>query len=90
MSQQQDPNVSTADLYRVLGTLEGKMDALIARTAEYRADLQTAFQRIAALENKQAWIMGAAVVVSLIIPFISTIAQKNFDIKVDPVVENQK
>lgn len=85
----QEPTPYGGDIYHILGNLEGKMDALIARTAEYRADLQTAFERISKLENKQAWIMGAAVVVSLVMPMIVGIASRNFDVKIDPVIENQ-
>lgn len=70
----QDSGVSQLDIYHKLGTLEGKVDALIARTAEYRTDLQVAYDRIASVEHKQAWIMGGAAVISIIVPIIITMA----------------
>ncbi|MGA1710418.1 MAG: hypothetical protein ACO4CS_04035 [bacterium] len=66
----QDNNVSQLDIYHKLGTLEGKVDALIAKTADYRTDLQIAFDRISGVEHKQAWIMGGAAVLSIVVPII--------------------
>lgn len=76
--------VSGSDLYHKLGTLEGKVDALIARTSEYRTDLQSAFDRISAIENRQSWIMGAAIVVSLVIPFVTQIIFNNYSVRIMP------
>jgi len=64
------PEVSHGDIYHKLGTLEGKMDALIARVTEYNEDLKVAFDRIRALERRQAWTMGAAAVISIAMPLL--------------------
>jgi hypothetical protein len=53
-----------------LGTLEGKVDALIARVPEYNEDLRVAFDRIRSLERRQAWTMGAAGVLSVAMPLL--------------------
>jgi dihydrofolate reductase len=83
MSQYDQP-VSGSDIYHKLGALEGKVDALIARTSEYRLDLQTAFDRITAIENRQAWIMGGAVVISAIMPIIVQYFLSNTHPRLDP------
>lgn len=85
---QQDPPVSHVDIYHKLGTLEGKMDALIARTTEYRSDLQTAFDRITIIENKQAWIMGGAAVISIIVPMLMHVISGSFDVEINPEQNN--
>lgn len=87
---QQDSSVSGLDIYHKLGTLEGKVDALIARTTEYRNDLQDAFVRIAAIENRLAWVMGATVVISIACPLILNVLSKSFNVNIDPVIENSR
>lgn len=82
MSQETD--VSHADIYHKLGTLEGKMDALIAKTSEYKSDLDLAFSRIRSIEERQSWVMGAAVVVSAIIPVMVHIIGSNFHVRFTP------
>ena len=79
----QEPSVSHVEIYHKLGTLEGKLDALITRTTEYRNDLQTAFNRLAIVENRIAWVMGAAVVVSALVPIVINIINDNFKMKID-------
>lgn len=79
----QEPPVSHVEIYHKLGTLEGKLDALITRTTEYRNDLQTAFDRLAAVENKLAWVMGAAVVISALVPIIVNIINDSVKMRID-------
>lgn len=78
------PDVSHAEIYHKLGTLEGKMDALIVKTSEYKSDLDLAFSRIRTIEEKQSWVMGAAVVVSAIIPMVFHIIGTNFHVRFNP------
>lgn len=79
----QEPPVSHVEIYHKLGTLEGKLDALITRTTEYRIDLQTAFDRLAVIENRMAWVMGAAVVISALVPIFINILGSNFHMRIE-------
>lgn len=79
----QEPPVSHVDIYHKLGTLEGKLDALITRTTEYRNDLKTAFDRLTVIENKMAWVMGAAVASSVVVPIIVNAISDNFRMKIE-------
>lgn len=81
----QEPPVSHVDIYHKLGTLEGKLDALITRTTEYRTDLQTAFDRLGVLENRMAWVMGGAFVISVFVPILINIISANFNMKIEPM-----
>lgn len=76
-----DPIISHSDIYHKLGALEGKVDSLIAKTGEYRNDLQDAFRRINQLENRLAWIMGGAVVISSIMPIVMNLILNNLSFK---------
>jgi hypothetical protein len=78
-----DVPVSHTDIYHKLGSLEGKLDSLITRTTEYRNDLQTAFERLALIENRLAWVMGAAVVISALVPVLINVLSSNFHIKIE-------
>lgn len=80
---QPEPSVSHVEIYHKLGTLEGKLDALITRTTEYRTDLQTAFDRIAKVENRMAWAMGAAVVISTLVPIVVNVIGSSFHMRVE-------
>ncbi len=79
-----DSSVSHVEIYHKLGTLEGKLDALITRTTEYRTDLQTAFDRLAVIENRLAWVMGAAVVISALVPIMINVISSSFHMKIEP------
>jgi hypothetical protein len=82
MSQLEEP-VSGSDIYHKLGTLEGKMDSLIAKTDEYKSDLRVAFDRIRQLENRMSWILGGAVVISSLVPIVVNIITGILETKVD-------
>lgn len=86
----QEPAVSHVEIYHKLGTLEGKLDALITRTTEYRNDLQTAFDRLTIVENRIAWVMGAAVVVSALVPIIINIINDSFQMKIQQHNDTEK
>lgn len=79
----QEPPVSHVEIYHKLGTLEGKLDALITRTTEYRTDLQTAFDRLAVIEHRMAWVMGAAVVISAFVPILINILTGSFHMRIE-------
>jgi len=67
---QQAEDVSHGDIYHKLGSLEGKMEALLISSNERRADISNVFSRLRQIEHRVAWGMGAAVVLSLIAPHL--------------------
>jgi dihydrofolate reductase len=85
-----DQTVSGSDIYHKLGALEGKVDALIAKTTEYKNDLQVAFDRIRQLENRTSWILGGAVVISSLMPLVFHVITSTFQFKGDAHQEHQK
>lgn len=85
-----DQPVSGSDIYHKLGALEGKVDALIVKTTEYKNDLQVAFDRIRLIENRQSWIMGGAVVVSSIMPLVMHIVINAFHVRIETQPEATK
>lgn len=88
MSPQESP-VSHVEIYHKLGTLEGKLDALITRTTEYRTDLQSAFDRLAVIEKRLAWVMGAAVVISALMPIFINVLGSSFHMKIEQHQQEQ-
>jgi len=69
-----DEQVSHADIYHKLGALEGKVDALIGALTERKAELDGLFSRMRDLESKLAWVLGAAAMLSLVVPILVTMA----------------
>jgi len=66
--------VSHVDIYRALGILEGKLDAMSQALMQKHTDLSTAFDRIAELEKAVARWAGIALACSVIIPILITAA----------------
>jgi hypothetical protein len=64
--------VSHVDVYRALGILEGKLDAMNTALTQKHADLTAAFARIGELERTMAKGMGIALACSVIIPLVVT------------------
>ncbi len=58
-------DVSHGDIYHKLGSVEGKLDAVIISVAEKKSDLNEAFQRIRLLEGRvsQGVVLLAALAV---------------------------
>lgn len=69
-----DEQVSHVDIYHKLGTLEGKMDAMIGAISERKAELDGLFSRMRDLESKLAWVLGAAAMLSVVVPVVITMA----------------
>lgn len=63
-------DVSHGDIYHKLGSLEGKMEALLISSTERRAEISNVFSRLRQIEHRVAWAMGAAVVFSLVAPHL--------------------
>ncbi len=62
--------VSHGDIYHKLGTMEGKIESVLLQLAEKRGDVNSLFGRVREIENKVAWGMGAAAIMSIVIPLL--------------------
>ena len=63
-------DVSHGDIYHKLGSLEGKVEALLISISDRKEDINNVFSRLQRVEHRVAWAMGAAVVISLIAPYV--------------------
>lgn len=63
-----DREVSHAEIYRELGVLQGKMDAILVNQTTNDADKRSIFQRLGQLETRMAQVIIVAVLVSLTLP----------------------
>lgn len=76
--------VSHAEIYRELGILQGKMDAIIlSRTAddEERKDI---FTRLNRLEIRMAQVVLVAVIASLVLPPLASFLGQHFQLDIKP------
>lgn len=81
--------VSHGDIYRALGILEGKLDAMSQALNQKHTDLSTAFSRIGELEKNVAKWAGIALCCSIIIPLLVTAAAPRLHFA-QPAVEAQQ
>lgn len=65
--------VSHVDIYRALGVLEGKIDAINQSLSQKHTDLSGALSRITELEKAVAKGLGIAITCSIVIPVVVTI-----------------
>jgi hypothetical protein len=76
--------VSHAEIYRELGILQGKMDAIIlSRTAddEEKKDI---FTRLNKLEIRMAQVVLVAVIASLVLPPLASFVGQHFQLNIKP------
>lgn len=76
--------VSHADIYHKLGSLEAKLDAAIGSVVDYKTTLNEAFGRIRRLEDKTIWMVGLVAGLSVIVPLLVHILGNNFHIELKP------
>jgi hypothetical protein len=81
-------DVSHGDIYHKLGSLEGKVEALLISIGDRKEDINNVFSRLQRVEHRMAWAMGAAVVISLIAPHIFNAMQPRLHISAP--VEQQR
>ena len=81
-------DVSHGDIYHKLGSLEGKVEALLISISDRKEDINNVFSRLQRVEHRVAWVMGAAVVISLIAPHIFSAMQPRLHINAP--VEQQR
>lgn len=79
--------VSHGDIYHKLGTMEGKLESIILQLAEKRGEVNSLFSRLREVENKVAWAMGAAAIMSIAIPLIVTAASPRLHLGTPPTAE---
>jgi hypothetical protein len=83
--------VSHAEIYRELGILQGKMDALILSQSKDADEKKDIFQRIGRLETRMAQVILVAVIASLTLPPIASFLGQHFrlDIRTPAAVVGQ-
>lgn len=80
-----DPDkVSHGDLYHKLGSLEGKLEAVLISLGERRDDISGIFGRLRQVEHRMAWAMGAAVIISFTAPFLVNAMQPRLHLAAPP------
>ncbi len=52
--------------------MEGKLESIILQLAEKNNDVNNLFTRLNAVENKVALVMGAAAIMSVLVPLLIT------------------
>jgi hypothetical protein len=78
-------DVSQADIYRALGILEGKLDALVHSLTQQNIDLATALGRVRELEKTVYMGVGVALTCSVVIPLLVTAANPRISVEASPV-----
>jgi hypothetical protein len=63
-------DVSHADIYRSLGILEGKLDAVVQALTQRNQEFETALKRIGDLEKTVAKGLGMAMTFSVVLPIV--------------------
>ena len=63
-------DVSHADIYRSLGILEGKLDAVVQALTQRNQEFETALKRIGDLEKTVAKGLGMAMTFSVALPIV--------------------
>ena len=79
--------VSHGDIYRALGILEGKLDAMNTALSQKHTDIGDAFKRIGELEKSVAKWAGIALACSLIIPLVVTAATPRLHFGAEPAAK---
>ncbi len=79
--------VSHADIYHKLGSLEAKLDAAISSVIDYKSTLNEAFNRIRKLEDKMIWTIGAVAGLSIVVPLMLGAINNSFHLEFKPKAE---
>lgn len=61
-------DVSHSDIYHKLGSLEGKVEALILQIGERRDEINGMFSRLRGVEIRMAWAVGVIALLAFIGP----------------------
>lgn len=82
-----EQEVSHSDIYRALGILEGKLDALNTALLQKRDDINLAFDRIRELEGMMGKVVGACLVLSIFLPLAVTALSPRLHLAPEPPSE---
>lgn len=77
-------DVSHGDIYRALGILEGKLDAMNTALTQKHTDISSAFNRISELEKAVSKWAGIALVCSVIVPLLVTALAPRLHLGISP------
>lgn len=76
--------VSHAEIYRELGVLQGKMDALILRQTTEAEEKKNIFDRLGKLETRMAQVVMVAIIASLVLPPIASFLGGHLQLNLKP------
>lgn len=76
----EEGRVSHEDIYHRLGSLEGKLDSAITKMADFNRGLNDCYDRIRLVEANVNKAIGIAIVLSIFIPLLITVATSNMQI----------
>ena len=68
-------DVSHSDIYHKLGSLEGKVEALILQIGERRDEINGMFSRLRGVEIRMAWAVGVIALLAFIGPLALQLVQ---------------
>lgn len=63
-------DVSHSDIYHKLGSLEGKVEALILQIGERRDEIRGVFSRLRGVEIRMAWAVGTIACLTFVGPLV--------------------
>lgn len=81
--------VSHAEIYRELGILQGKMDAILVNQARDNEEKRDIFQRINRLETRMAQVIVVALLASLVLPPVASFVTGHLRLDIEPVSAKQ-
>lgn len=84
-----DHEINGIQIYHKLGSMEAKLDAVMERVSDYNKDMGEAFSRLRNLETKFSWVLGAAAVISILVPVIVGAISDNFMMRIEPHQTNR-
>lgn len=76
--------VSHAEIYRELGILQGKMDAIILSRTTDDEEKKDIFTRLTRLEIRMAQVVLVAVIASLVLPPLASFVGQHFQLNIKP------
>ena len=76
--------VSHAEIYRELGILQGKMDAIILSRTTDDEEKKDIFTRLTRLEIRMAQVVLVAVIASLVLPPLASFVGQHFQLNLKP------
>lgn len=76
--------VSHAEIYRELGVLQGKMDAILLSQTRDDDEKKNIFERIGKLETRMAQVVLVAVIASLVLPPLASFMGQHLQLNIRP------